>query len=878
MNSRWAILIAGSLVVFSGLVITWQIRHYDDLPAAHRSLSLSILRGEQLALITNIVDRSQLYIPASGTFCYLDLVLPEDARVFMTDMIGPTNYDKIGYYFYAAYYLFPREVGVSLDQPTRLAYNGFLGRTSVSDEEILAHGFNVRLDFSSRHQMVMNKLSEFNLSAPTNPAWFNSVRDGTLAFLLPLLTALTGMWLFRVLFFRLSGQMPMLEQLAYGLGLGMMAVAAFTLGIKLCGFPGRGLVLATTAVGAMTEVWRNRKVILTKITGGYGKMLSRPMTAIFIIVGLLIFLVLFRIAGLEGIVDPDAMRWLLKAKMMHLGAGNELVNWFSASRLAYAHLDYPTLVPSLHSATYDSLGHVNDFVTKFWPTWMLVFLLAALALQNRTSGNWRHVLSFTLLGLLLLPSTQEYVQMEGSTMPMIFYTALGFVQCSHWLVGKDPTRLALGLTLLLGGAMTHFEGFIFLAAAAGWLLLMPSAWPSFKLSSSLWRVLIFWFLAALPFVCLRAQIPVLQYESDWARYARHDPGGMLSIWPGIFTIQLARLFMGADFANWTGNGHIEWIGKWDGLSSLYNQATLALPWVSLLLTIVLWLTTPTRRRVVIWISVMFIVITAALTGVFASFVSVRGLGETIDYTLTGGRYLFPVQFAWFATILTMIFADLPSSASSLAPNLVVAERPPHHGTQRTVFPVLTSGYWLALGALLIMALVAFVLPKTESTSPESLAKTAAPINPLGDSQTPSLSNDDLQTRMDQAAQLEKAGKFNEAIQEYREAVRLYPNDPVALNNLAWSLVSSPIPELRNGKEAVQIAGKAVELTAQQQPICIGTLAAAYAEDGRFAKAVEMAERARDVAMALKQPDVAYKNEQFRKLYSAGKTIGSINEP
>jgi hypothetical protein len=59
-----------------------------------------------------------------------------------------------------------------------------------------------------------------------------------IAFLLPLLTALAGMWLFRFLFPALSEQMPLLEQLACGLGLGMMAVAALTLGVKLCGFQG----------------------------------------------------------------------------------------------------------------------------------------------------------------------------------------------------------------------------------------------------------------------------------------------------------------------------------------------------------------------------------------------------------------------------------------------------------------------------------------------------------------------------------------------------------------------------------------------------------------------------------------------------------------
>ena len=77
-----------------------------------------------------------------------------------------------------------------------------------------------------------------NLSVrePVNPDWFDSDFDLVIAFLLPLMTALAGMWQFRFLFSALSEQLPLLEQLACVLGLGMMAVAALTLGVKLCGY------------------------------------------------------------------------------------------------------------------------------------------------------------------------------------------------------------------------------------------------------------------------------------------------------------------------------------------------------------------------------------------------------------------------------------------------------------------------------------------------------------------------------------------------------------------------------------------------------------------------------------------------------------------
>ena len=865
MNSRWATLVAASLVIYASLVTTWQFRHCDGGEnGALASPAQSLYRGKMLAGISNIVDRSQNIDDASVGGKYLDLVLPSDACVFMTDMIGATN-NNIGLFFYMTYYLFPREIGTSLDHKTRLITNGFLGQTSKSDQEILANGFDVRCDNLPGNRLFVKALRDLPLRFPTNPAWFDSNSDKALAFLLPLLTALAGMWLFRFLFPSLSRQMPLLEQLAYGLGLGMMAVAALTLGVKLCGFHGRGLILAATAVGAVANAWRDRKACWAGITDGFRKLIRRPVAIAILAAGLLVFLILFRQAGLQGLVEFDAiMAWSLKAKVMHLYNGRELVQWFSNPRLTGAHLDYPTLVPSLHSATYDSIGHVDEFVTKFWPTWMLLFLLLALTSLNRAGNNWRPVASFALLGLLFLPVIQVFVQYEGSTMPMIFFTVLGFVQCALWLVGKDRARLGLGLTFLFGGAMTHFEGFIFLAMVGTWMLLLPSARPSLKLSPRLWRVLAFCFLAALPFVCLRAQIPSLHFESGWAGYALHNPGNTLSNWPGLFMILLAGGFLSSDFAHWSGEGgRFHWIGRWDGLSSLYNHSTLGLAWLCLLLTVALWFAMPARRQVIIWMLAMLIGALVAFSGVLASFVNVTcTLTQIVNYVRDdiAGRYLMPMLLAWFTTMMTLLFADSPSTTT--------ADRG---------LPALKRGYGLAVGALMIMAWGVFVLPKNASTLPENPLPVAAAASSLSGSETNSPENPDPQ--MDLAFQLYNAGKFAESLQAFREAARLHPNDSLVLNNLAWCLAASPRPELRNGREAVQLASKAVELTGQQQPVFIGTLAAAYAEDGQFAKADEMAKRARDTALLNKQPRVAVMiTEQLSQLYSAGKAADSTNGP
>jgi hypothetical protein len=664
MNSRWAAIVTATLLAFASLVIAWQFRHYNDTSVENwfSSLGHTYVRGKQLSVISDIVERDRQITPAAAGVRQIDLMYPKDARIFMMDMIGPTNYDKIGYYFWATYYLFPREVGTSLDHVTRQTKDGFVGTTSDSIQEILSNGYDVRMMVLDRNTSGFQPIRNMSIGQPANPDWFGSKHDLVVAFLLPLLTAFAGIWLLRFFFSTLDGRMPFFEQLACGLGLGMMAVAALTLGVKLCGFHGCGLILVVTALGATAEIWRDCGVILTKITDSSRTLFRNPTTAVCMIIGLLVFAILFHIAGLQGLTDPDAMRWMLKAKMIHLYTGHELVQWFSNPALAHAHLDYPTLVPSLHSATYDSIGHVDEFVTKFWPTWMLLFLLAALASAIRIGNGWFNAAPFALLGLLLLPATQQYVQWEGSTMPMIFFTIMGFMQCAIYLAGKDRARLGLGLTLLLGAAMTKFEGSIFLALVGGWILLLPSARPSLKLSPRLWLAVAFCFLAALPFVCLRFQIPTLNYESSSVGDVLHHPATLfstLSDLPRLLLIEFARLFVNPDFANWNGEGgQLHWIGKWAGLSSLYNPSTLGVAWLCLLMTIALWFSVPSRRQVIAWTLAMFVGATLALCAVFTTFVSIHSLSDVIGYTNdgAGGRYLLPVLLAWFTT-MTMLFSE-----------------------------------------------------------------------------------------------------------------------------------------------------------------------------------------------------------------------------
>jgi tetratricopeptide (TPR) repeat protein len=87
------------------------------------------------------------------------------------------------------------------------------------------------------------------------------------------------------------------------------------------------------------------------------------------------------------------------------------------------------------------------------------------------------------------------------------------------------------------------------------------------------------------------------------------------------------------------------------------------------------------------------------------------------------------------------------------------------------------------------------------------------------------------------------GKHAEAIEDYKAALEIDPENSGVMNNYAWVLATSTNDEVRDGQKALELAEKACKLTENKQAHILSTLASCYAEIGDFENARKWAEKA-----------------------------------
>jgi tetratricopeptide (TPR) repeat protein len=115
------------------------------------------------------------------------------------------------------------------------------------------------------------------------------------------------------------------------------------------------------------------------------------------------------------------------------------------------------------------------------------------------------------------------------------------------------------------------------------------------------------------------------------------------------------------------------------------------------------------------------------------------------------------------------------------------------------------------------------------------------------------------------------GRVNEAFAHFERALEIDPHFAEThfadkSKDLAWSLATDPDPSRRNGPLAVKLAEGACRMTHYQTSIMVGTLAATYAEAGRFDDAIATAQKACALASKAGDQELLKKEQELLALY------------
>jgi len=90
------------------------------------------------------------------------------------------------------------------------------------------------------------------------------------------------------------------------------------------------------------------------------------------------------------------------------------------------------------------------------------------------------------------------------------------------------------------------------------------------------------------------------------------------------------------------------------------------------------------------------------------------------------------------------------------------------------------------------------------------------------------------------------GEIKEAIQAWRQSLSFDPDNADAANNIAWVRATVADADLRDGREALELAQRALRSGAENA-VVLRTLAAAQAENGQFAEAIATCQRGDELA-------------------------------
>ncbi len=116
------------------------------------------------------------------------------------------------------------------------------------------------------------------------------------------------------------------------------------------------------------------------------------------------------------------------------------------------------------------------------------------------------------------------------------------------------------------------------------------------------------------------------------------------------------------------------------------------------------------------------------------------------------------------------------------------------------------------------------------------------------------------------------GHVREALDQWQEVLAIQPENGNAASNLAWVFATCPEGSIRDGTRAVELGEKALRISGGKIPMIFRVLAAAYAENGRFSDAIEIARRGADLANSQGNPALATELASNIALYESGRPV------
>jgi Flp pilus assembly protein TadD len=135
----------------------------------------------------------------------------------------------------------------------------------------------------------------------------------------------------------------------------------------------------------------------------------------------------------------------------------------------------------------------------------------------------------------------------------------------------------------------------------------------------------------------------------------------------------------------------------------------------------------------------------------------------------------------------------------------------------------------------------------------------------------SIQPDYIAASNDLGVALASKGEINEAMQAWRQTLSFDPDNPDAANNIAWMRATAADSELRDGKEALDLAQRAIR-NGGENPVVLRTLAAAQAENGQFAEAIATCQRGLDLAQKNGDRSMAENLQSCIELFRRGEPL------